>query len=361
MKRKLLSVLVAGLVAGSIGVAQGQEKAVVGLDKAFAMPSSGPTSEGPGVTTAQVARLQEKLRLIDGVMRASSADIRARPNAAEAAKWARESLYGMSLEQVSAVGTPTTFEALSDSIAKNRVLPKALGAASSDLVFFPFAPCRYIDTRNAGGKIAGARGFDFANAGGTYGGDAACNLTTLSGAGEDQIAAVSLNMTIVDTSAAGAPGFATARPAGATQQTALVNWTVASSGFQLGNAAVITTNQSGAANELEIFTSGAVHAIVDVAGVFAAPTATALSCTQVNSGDVIVPPNSAIFVEATCPAGYTLTGGGFYINEGSLGVPNDWLWVSYPFGNTWRTAYSNQTGGNRNGRTYAVCCRIPGR
>lgn len=354
MKRTMLSILVGHLLVATVGLAQAQEGTLGTTEKGGGRLSARTVAADSDITVDQVARLQEKLRLIEQIMRASSADIQARPNASEAAKWARESLYGMSLEQVSAVGAPTTFQALSDSITKARVMPKTLGSASSDLVFFPFPPCRYIDTRNVGGKISGARGFDFALAGNTYGGAAACNLTTLSGATQNQIAAVSLNMTIVDTSTAGAPGFATARPAGATALTALVNWTVSSAGFQLGNAAVITTDQSGGANELEIFTSGAVHAIVDVAGVFAAPTATALSCTTVTGVNTPFPANSAntLAPAPACTAGYTAV---------SLECESSTN-ASRVLGlNAAGCFFANDSASASTVRTDTKCCRVPGR
>jgi len=263
----------------------------------------------------------------------------------------------MSLEQVASIGTPTTFRGLGESIAKAQVMPKDLGGASTDLVFFPFAPCRYIDTRNVGGKISGARGFDFSLSGTSYGGSAGCSLTTLSGASENQIAAVALNMTIVDTSTAAAPGFATARPAGATQSTALVNWTASSAGFQLGNAAVITTDQSGALDEMEIFTSGPVHAIVDMAGVFAAPNATALSCNTV-TGTVSVPVGSGFsLAQASCAAGFTRTGGGCNIPD----IAGASILSTNPLSTTtWNCAF-NQTGTGYTGTAYVLCCRTPGR
>jgi hypothetical protein len=366
MKRRLLSLLVGGLVTASMGVAHAQEQSLGGIEKALAKPSTGRLVAGSGVTVEQTAQLQEKLRLIGQILQASSADTQVRPNAAEAAKWARESLYGMSLAQVRAVGTPTTFQSLSDAIAKARVMPKGLGSASTDLVFFPFPPCRYIDTRIVGGKITGARGFDFANSGNVYGGVAGCNLSTLSGASENQIAAVSINMTIVDTSTAAAPGFATARPAGATASTALVNWTLSSAGFQLGNAAVITSNQTGPANELEIFTSGAVHAIVDVAGVFAAPTATALDCIRTEAAaQVVIPaggPGSVL--SPLCATGYTLVSGGCYspTSPGSTRILSSTIGYA-GFGNAgkWFCLAENTSGSQQTMNVDTICCRLPGR
>jgi hypothetical protein len=168
-------------------------------------------------------------------------------------------------------------------------------------------------------------------------------------------------MTIVDTSTAASPGFATMRPAGSTVLTALVNWTVSSPGFQLGNAAVITQAQNAAfgnAEELEILTSGAVHAIVDLGGAFLAPTATALQC--VTTANIATPVNAGVNFSlnaSACPATYTSvsvncrTSGFNTVNYASIGA---------------NTGGADCQGTNTSGAQITMnvsqtCCRVPGR
>jgi hypothetical protein len=138
--------------------------------------------------------------------------------------------------------------------------------------------------------------------------------------------------------------------------TALVNWTVANAGFQLGNAAVVVANQNAATGnpeEIEILTSGAVHVIVDIAGVFAAPTPTQLECvTQTSTSSFLG------FVVASCPAGYTLTGGGCksssirdHTYEADLSDANTYACGFFPESSfTIGTTLTAQ----------ARCCRVPG-
>jgi hypothetical protein len=357
MNRRRLSLLVAGIFAVAAGGAVAQED-----DASRAATKSRATTKPiaqPQITAEQRARLYEKLRLITRIMEAAEPDMQATGKTLENRVWLRESMYGMSLEQIRSMGVPGGFGATVDALTKARANTKALGALSSDLVFFPFPPCRFIDTRNVGGKINGARGFDYGQPGSTYGGSAACSLTTLSGAGENQIAAAAVNITIVDTSTAASPGFATMRPNAASPTTALVNWTVSSVGFQLGNAAVVTNDQTGTANEIEIFTSGPVHAIVDYAGVFASPTATALSCTEVSLTQSVAAGGFTV-LQPTCPAGYTLTGGGY--NGASLGASSSTSPENYPNGsNGWLASFYNNSGGAFTMEAWAVCCRVPGR
>ena len=85
-----------------------------------------------------------------------------------------------------------------------------------------------------------------------------------------------------------APGFIGVRPAGATNTSALVNWYASGPTVQASNAGVVTTNQSlSSADEIEFFGSS-TQFIVDVFGVFAAPTATALDCTNGTETNVVV-------------------------------------------------------------------------
>jgi hypothetical protein len=193
---------------------------------------------------------------------------------------------------------------------------------------------------------------------------------TLAGvADDDAIAAYTLNITIVDTSAAASPGFATMRPAGSTQLTALVNWTTSSAGFQLGNAATVVSDQDTVAvNEIEILTSGSVHAIVDVSGAFVAPDATALDCTDVQAdGSGTIANNTEAIGPArpACPTGYTAVATSCTYTGGvPSGVTLTQVGPPRPMAANWSACrWRNETGGNISGtslHTIATCCRVPG-
>lgn len=323
------------------------------------------TGGNSAITAEQRAMLNEKLLLINQIVRSAGADRAGQYVTPEQQRWLLESLYQMPLTQIRAMRPSGSVDGVVREMTKAKAAaPKleqpAIGQASTELVYYPFTPCRFIDTRNVGGKISGARGFDFFLAGDTYGGAATCNLLTLVGVPTgNEIAAIALNMTIVDTSTAASPGFATARPAGATGSTALVNWTVSSAGFQLGNAAVVSTDQGGAANELEIFTSGAVHAIVDFNGAFAAPTATALDCTLIEN-TVSIPAGGIQGFSAACAAGRLANGGGCYANsfQSTLVITGNYV---MPALNGWGCDVRNPGAAAQSITARASCCRIPGR
>jgi hypothetical protein len=315
------------------------------------------------ITPEQRVRLAQKLAHIDAIVRAVQAD-RVNPPSAENLQWLRESLYGMSLESVAAIAPASDLQQVSSAVSQaTKVREKVFGDVFQDLVYIPWAqgPCRYIDTRNVGGKITGARDFDTANSGATYGGNSGCAPKTLAGVtSEDQIAAYTLNITIVDTSGAAAPGFATMRPAGSANASALVNWTTSASGFQLGNAATVGSNVNGP-NEIEIFTSGAVHAIVDLSGAFVPPNHTPLQCvvgTTVFSSP-LTDTDTFNIQAGTCPTGYSLVANACAGTGSFLNIVIAGSGISTPAQSFCQGKYSG-TGGATASNT-PFCCRIPGR
>ena len=367
------------LVAAAIvvaGLSAPAAAAPVAVDDLRASRSAAPW------TPAQRAEIQQRFELAKGIVQ------RLQPDAARlglAQGWERATLT-MLLMQPAAVlmeaNAARDYAGVMAVAARSRVEAKALGNASSDLVFKPFTPCRFLDTRNVGGKLVplpAARLLDIAQNGATYGGDAGCAPVTLAGvASDDQIAALAVNIAIVDTSQ-GAPGFLGIRPAGATQVTALANWSAASPSTQDSNAAIITMDQSGLMDEFEVFASSPVHTIIDLLGAFTAPQATVLECPTFASqpgsstaGD-IAPGTSKIF-SAACGAGYRLTGGGcnYFTTAGGAAAETDNKVIlnraSQPFDNvtqTWENRFVCQMTNNDTivwrGQARAICCRVPGR
>ena len=259
--------------------------------------------------------------------------------------------------------------------AADKISPQALGSVGSDQTFTPITPCRVVDTRNLGGSIGAfaTRNFFF------YTSSASTNWAALQG-GVNGAAGTVCPGTVM-TGFVPSAAVATITVTGQGGNGNLIVWQgtspVASAStmsyFASGDIAVLAvirgggrtgTGPGGAVQDFGVFVNAftPTNVVVDIVGYYTQPASTALECTQVYSGDVVIPNNSATSANAACPTGYTLTGGGFYISEGSLGVVNDWLWTSFPSSsNIWTTNYSNQTGSNRNGGSYAVCCRVPGR
>jgi len=365
-----VAIVVAGLVGASAMAAP------VATDDLRASRAASPWSP------AQRAEIQQRFELAKGIVQRLKSEA---GRLGLAAGWERATLT-MLLMQPSSVlmeaSAAHDYAGVMAVTARQRVETKALGNASSDLVFKPFTPCRFLDTRNVGGKLAplpAVRLFDIAQNGATYGGDAGCAPVTLAGvASDDQIAALAVNIAIVDTSQ-GAPGFLGIRPAGATQVTALANWSAASPSTQDSNAAIITMDQTAATDEFEVFASSPVHTIIDLLGAFTAPQATVLDCPTFVSqpgsstaGD-IAPGASKIF-SAVCGAGYRLTGGGcnYFTPAGAAAAETDNKVIlnraSQPFDNvtqTWENRFVCQFTNNDaivwRGQARAICCRVPGR
>jgi hypothetical protein len=228
---------------------------------------------------------------------------------------------------------------------------KALGDFDKDLVFFPIVPCRNADTRNAGGPIVGGTFRDFnADLGGSQGGTAGCFVVV----GTDA-SAWALNITVINMATT---GFVAVRSVGSSAQTSLVNYT--GPGQQVNNF-VIVNNSQVSASEYEVYAATTVDVIIDLFGYFLSPNATALQCTIATSAVTAVAVNVWTAIDATCPAGYSATGGGFNTPEGTLGYPGVWTTHLPVSSTTWRTWVDNQTSGARSIQTFAQCCRVPGR
>jgi hypothetical protein len=247
----------------------------------------------------------------------------------------------------------TVPEATTDALTAegSQVVPLDLGQFSADLVYTPVTPCRIVDTRNAGGPIAAntTRTFDvdasnYATQGGFNG---SCGIPF------GVATAVAMTITVAKPTAV---GFFKAWGLGAQPVATVLNF---GAGQTLANTTIVPV-VPGAGNDFSVYSSVTAHLLVAVVGYFAAPVTTALDCITVTSAVTPVGVNVWTPVDASCPAGRTLTGGGHNVPEGTLGRPGVWV-DTIPNGNGWRTWVDNQTNGNRNVQTYAVCCRIPGR
>ena len=347
---------------------------------ALAAAASASAADGSHVTAKQVAEAKERFALAQQIVARLAPDAERLGLAPE---WRQATLTllltsGSAKLAMIAKSGGSYPQVIAQANDRTAAVTKDLGDTDFDLTFVPFTPCRYIDTRNVGGKISGIRTFDLANNGASYGGSAGCNPKALAFAGsEDQIGAIAFNIAYVDTSS-GAPGFLTVRPAGSTQLTAMLNWYVGAAGAQDSNSAVSSLNQAGP-DEIEILSSGAVHVIVDLLGAFVTPFATPLDCVTATNppggtttGDVAAGA-SAIFT-ASCPTGYQISGGGCTYfttaQQSPLATDNKVVMnrshrrfdsVSQTFANDWVCHWTNNDVQTWRVQVRAMCCRTPGR
>ena len=140
---------------------------------------SGTIALGLTAVSAQAAANQKQAQRREeakAVIAASLQERLVRPvPAGEIDRAARDVVRSLSNQQVDAllkdgkVGAPTrprSIAASAEGEALQNVTAQALGDADSDLLFVPVSPCRIIDTRLAGGRIApgpgGVRHFEVA-------------------------------------------------------------------------------------------------------------------------------------------------------------------------------------------------------
>lgn len=235
-----------------------------------------------------------------------------------------------------------------------------IGSASSDLVYTPITPCRIIDTRLFGGgtgtPIPAGVTYNYAVGGlssfATLGGSATdCGLLTPG----LNIAALAVNFVVVSPSAA---GYITAYPFGGTRPTAsTVNYTA---GATVANSAIVKVSQSSV-TWMSVYSFAATHLVVDVAGYYSKPVATALECMEMTANATLLAGQIATAGTAICPAGYSLTGG----SCGSSSVDGKVV-SSRSFGigtanQSHSCTYKNDGLAVINFTASANCCRIPGR
>ncbi len=353
--KRTLSLLVGGALAIAAGMAA--QAAPARVERAPV------AAQGAGITAEQRAMLSEKLALVERIMRASGASQPGTQVTTEQQRWMQESLYKLPVAKLRAMGAPSGYDAAASAIAQARAdmardgIAK-LGQASTELVYYPISPCRFIDTRNVGGKIVGSRTFDLDATGDIYGGSVACNPKATVGNDSNNIGAISMNVAIVDPSAF--PGFLGARPVGSTNTTSLVNWYQAGPSVQASNAGIITTDQSLALDEIEFFGT-TTHVVVDVLGLFAAPTSTPLDCATGTLTQTVVNTTTRDYsLQASgCPTGYGMV-------SNSCNAIGDIAGVRQAGGGV-QTANDARCIGRYEGASSATiinvpwCCRIPGR
>ena len=221
------------------------------------------------------------------------------------------SLLGFSavvVEGVAPVGSPVAAPVASAA-------PVAGGLGYTALA----APCRAVDTRNAGGTLGAGGTRDFRMRGSTtfaaQGGNASgCGVPSTA-------AAVEVSITAVTPS--GANGFVRAFPAGSSVNAAFLNYTVGRGITNTGTVPLNTavTNDLGVANF-----GGTIHVIVDIQGYFAPTTGSSYvplpaPCRVVdtrNAGGTITANGSRAFQVAGAGGGFATQGG----TAGGCGVPD---------------------------------------
>lgn len=250
------------------------------------------------------------------------------------------------------VGQNTSDAKVIDALARSNgsmASVKALGSPSEDLVYTMITPCRIADTRVAVGALSGnvARHFNSDGVNFTAQGGSATNCGIPA-----NTAAVVMNVTVVNP--VNGPGNIKLFPYGVTPPTtASVNFAKS----QIVGNEVIVKQTIGQPFDFTAISNFGTHVVIDVAGYFMAPTATALSCMSTPSETLSVAAGAVgdIFVE--CPAGYGLVGGvSVWAGQANYGPIYEG-----PYNSSYETHGHNTSGAARTLYAYARCCRVPGR
>ena len=248
------------------------------------------------------------------------------------------------------LGQKTTDAKIIDTLAKSSSAATlaSLASPASELVYTMIQPCRIIDTRMINSKMDPNEEYDYeaSRPNGNFtdqgGSDTDCGVPA-------DPSAVVMNVTVV---AAEGSGFLTVWPYGtAMPLTSSNNYSI---GRNTGNE-IIVRQTIGDLKDFGMYANRKVHVVADVVGYFAAPTATALDSSVANGVDNQVATGTAYSATATCPAGYSVTGGG------TMASPNTALLTqseSYPSaGDTWTVSGMNLSGSDVVVHARAVCAR----
>lgn len=235
------------------------------------------------------------------------------------------------------------------------VRPLQLGSTENSLTFTPLPPCRIVDTRVAGGQISasGNRSFDgwtssdFVAQGGA---STNCGIPANASALKANIVAVDTELPV---------GYLTVYPSDMPQPNAAsLNF----SGSDVANEIALKLCRPGCPTQFSVFSTAAPHFVVDVYGYYMEPVATPLDCVTASATGGLLNLGSITNITATCPTGYTATGGGC---GGPLGLTVASTRAAVdangrPIG--WACGLSTSLVGGLLGYTAdATCCRVPGR
>ena len=234
-------------------------------------------------------------------------------------------------------------------------MAKSLGDLGADLVFTPVTPCRIVDTRVIGGRLAinSITPLDASNPGGNFSSQGGSNSSDCGVPANP--AALALSVTALDNLTT---GYIRVYPYDKTN----AHGSPISINTVMGNVNndIVVPSCQGCTQELRVFSTANTHYAAFVTGYFMAPQASALDCTTAqNAGFLdllsILQPKSV-----SCPAGYTATGGGC---GGPLGitVSNSKPLTAGGVPTGWRCDLVGSLLGAIAYEVNATCCRTPGR
>ena len=254
------------------------------------------------------------------------------------------------------LGQHTTDDAIITKLAQNSSAATlaALASPSSNLVYTVITPCRIIDTRLAGGKIAAGTVRDFhasrkdSNFVDQGGSDTDCGIPA-------NPAAVVMNVVSVRPDA---KGYITLFPYGVTQPlSSTVNNVV---GSDVANETIVKLTVGDYA-DFSIYAFSGTNVVADAVGYFAAgdagtTTPTPLSTSIANGVNVQVDPGMTFSATAGCPSGYAVTGGGDVVSPSTPGMT---VSESYPSdsGTSWTVTGKNSSSGSVVVHARAVCAK----
>lgn len=312
------------------------------------------------MTTDGLAPESMRAELASGILRDWSGEAAARKGTS-ALTWStamQSTLRNADIANLERAAGEPTFDGmqaalLGVSAEKRSIAPAKTGNGGSDLVFTPLTPCRIVDTRVAGGKIAqnGSRSFLAYSATGFA-----------SQGGQATDCGVPVNAAVIQVHLAAShpvwDGYFTAYASDVARPLASsLNYFA---GVDTATSSNISLCRTGCATQMTLYTFAQSDAVIDVTGYFMEPVATQLDCTvaqQTGSLDLL---SGLQTRSVSCPAGYSATSGGCGGPLG-IGISNSQPLVTSGQPTGWSCDMVGSLLSVISYQVSATCCRTAGR
>ena len=234
----------------------------------------------------------------------------------------------------------------------SKLAVKSIGSALGDLTYTPVNPCRIVDTRLAVGALSPNIPRHLLSSGANFTAQGGSNTNCAIPADPSALA---LNVTILG--ATGGPSFIRVYPYATSTDAVAVNYVA---GQRISNE-VIAKMTRGQPFDFSVISGFGTHIVIDVAGYFMAPAATALECIHTNAEESVAAGATFNFEIPNCPATHAITAAACNIRSQT---PMNWVISGlYPNGAELDAycAGSNNDAGAVTVYGVARCCRLPGR
>ena len=230
-----------------------------------------------------------------------------------------------------------------------------LGDTDKDFVYTPVKPCRIIDTRNAGGKIASgdSRAFLVYGNGGQMAAQGGNSAGCPSPRGEPR--AVHINIVAVNSVAS---GWLTVWPTGTGMPLAGVLNYYPGRTDPISNAFTVKIG-AGMALDINVYAHKSTHVVSDVMGYYHEVDSVPLKTQTLYNNDSVPAFGAKSVQSPLCPPGYVATGGGCHFTQFINHEYNISGTRKFGAAQQWNCDFANNTAAAAKVEVHVICIQAP--